>query len=86
MRFKDNLTKTVLVAFLTATTSLQLSPSRAAALDFGVQVEELLKANAPELFGIEKPLEASAPPTDSPYRVHLTRVPQIRCYWQKASQ
>ena len=68
MRFKDNLAKTVLVASLTATTSLQLSPSRAAALDFGVQVEEMLKANAPELFGIEKPLEASAPPTDSPYR------------------
>ena len=36
--------------------------------DFGLKVEKLLKAQSEKLFGVEKPLEASAPPTVGPYR------------------
>jgi secreted PhoX family phosphatase len=36
--------------------------------DFGQKVEQLLKAQSKQLFGVEKPLEASAPPTSGPYR------------------
>jgi len=36
--------------------------------DFGLKVEQLLKAQSEKLFGVEKPLEASAPPTVGPYR------------------
>ena len=68
MRPKEHFTKTILVVSFIATASWQLALGRAEALDIGVEVEELLKANAPELFGVEQPLAASAPPTDSPYR------------------
>jgi hypothetical protein len=36
--------------------------------DFGQKVEQLLKARSEQLFGVEKPVEASAPPTSGPYR------------------
>jgi hypothetical protein len=36
--------------------------------DFGEQVEHLLKAQSEVLFGIERPLEESAPPITAPYR------------------
>jgi hypothetical protein len=36
--------------------------------DFGLKVEQLLKAQSEKLFGVEQPLEASAPPTSGPYR------------------
>jgi hypothetical protein len=36
--------------------------------DFGLKVEQLLKAQSEKLFGVEKPLGASAPPTVGPYR------------------
>ncbi len=39
--------------------------------DFGLKVEKLLKAQSEKLFGVEKPLEASAPPTVGPYRTPL---------------
>ncbi|BAV32677.1 phosphatase [Sulfuricaulis limicola] len=39
--------------------------------DFGLKVEQLLKAQSEKLFGVEKPLEASAPPTVGPYRTPL---------------
>jgi hypothetical protein len=36
--------------------------------DFGLKVEQLLKAQSEKLFGMEKPLVDSAPPTVGPYR------------------
>lgn len=36
--------------------------------DFGAKVEQLLKTQSEKLFGVEKPLEASAAPTVGPYR------------------
>jgi hypothetical protein len=36
--------------------------------DFGLKVEQLLKAQSDKLFGVEMPLAASAPPTVGPYR------------------
>jgi secreted PhoX family phosphatase len=36
--------------------------------DFGSMVEHLLKAQSERLFGVERPLEASAPPTSGAYR------------------
>lgn len=37
-------------------------------LDFGIQVEKLLKEQSEKLFGVEKPLSISASPTVGPYR------------------
>lgn len=68
MQAKAHRTTTTLAVSLMAAASWQLAAGRAAAVDFGVEVEELLKASTPELFGVEQPLAASAPPTDSPYR------------------
>jgi secreted PhoX family phosphatase len=39
--------------------------------DFGLKVEQLLKAQSEKLFGVEKPLENSAAPTVGPYRTPL---------------
>lgn len=36
--------------------------------DFGLKVEQLLKAQSEKLFGVQIPLQASAPPTVGPYR------------------
>jgi hypothetical protein len=36
--------------------------------DFGLKIEQLLKAQSEKLFGVEKPLGASAPPTVGAYR------------------
>ena len=39
--------------------------------DFGLKVEQLLKAQSEKLFGVEKPLDNSAAPTVGPYRTQL---------------
>ncbi len=39
--------------------------------DFGLKIEQLLKAQSEKLFGVEKPLENSAAPTVGPYRTSI---------------
>jgi hypothetical protein len=54
-----------------AVASLGLAAGAAVAdddYDFGMKVEELLKSKSEKLFGVEKPLEASAPATAGAYR------------------
>ena len=47
-----------------------LTPFAAGAdeLDFGLEIEQRLKAHSEKLFGVEKPIENSAAPTVGPYR------------------
>ena len=61
------LLKPCAIAVAMATTLFQLA-AQADEIDFGLDVEQLLQDQSEKLFGVEKPIEASAPPTVGPYR------------------
>lgn len=70
MKRKPSLVPCVLaVAMSTACAPLAVQADEGA--DFGLKVEQLLKAQSEKLFGVQNPLEASAPPTVGPYRTEF---------------
>jgi secreted PhoX family phosphatase len=67
MKHKPSIVPCVLaVAMATACAPLAVQADESA--DFGLKVEQLLKAQSEKLFGVQNPLKASAPPTVGAYR------------------
>jgi hypothetical protein len=58
----------VVMVTVGASVSLAGDNHRRGSVDFGLTVERLLNSQAEKLFGIEKPLDKSASPTETPYR------------------
>ncbi|HEC96758.1 MAG TPA: hypothetical protein ENI58_01140, partial [Nitrospirae bacterium] len=74
-RLRSNVGKTLIflviyVVMLTVGASVSLAGDNhhRGSVDFGLTVERLLKSQSESLFGIEKPLDESASPTETPYR------------------
>ncbi|NOT54463.1 MAG: DUF839 domain-containing protein [Deltaproteobacteria bacterium] len=68
MKFLNRYSQSFLLATL-VTSSVFPGASRADDVkDFGLQMEERLKDQSTRYFGVQKPLEDSAPPTVGPYR------------------
>jgi hypothetical protein len=61
--FKRSIIAAAVAAFSVSTAVAHADPE-----DFGVRVEQQLKAKAEKLFGVEQPLDASAPATTGAYR------------------
>jgi hypothetical protein len=66
MKRKSSYVPCVLAAAVTACAPLAAQADSDP--DFGVKIEQLLKAQSEKRFGVQNPLEASAPPTVAPYR------------------